>query len=225
MKGLTLLWACIVCCSLTQVLGQSGSSGPTNGSHFVNGNDSVSVQKVLPAEWKSGAKWALFSTAGVAAGGLMMLAGEAGAYAGIFLGMGSLLVLPVFVGIGVHKAGKSFYTDGSFWKSFAGACAATAAVAAMEVAIFNNRGRSSMGNASGLLIFPGYLLGAFVIVPLTSALTYNLLSHPAGGPGSNALLNFRNGTFSLGIPAPVVYPNPFANGRICSQINLLSVTF
>ena len=28
----------------------------------------------------------------------------------------------------------------------------------MEVAIFNNRGRSSMGNASGLLIFPGYLL-------------------------------------------------------------------
>jgi hypothetical protein len=179
----------------------------------------------LPAEWKSGAKWALYSTAGVAAGGLMMLAGESGAYAGLFVGMASLAALPVFVAIGVNKAGKAFYSDGNFWKAFSGALLATAAVSAMEVAIFNNRGRSSMGNASGLLIFPGFLLGAFVIVPLTSALTYNLLSHPSGGQASNALLNVHGGKCSLGVPSLSVYPNPTMKGQINSQISLLSINF
>lgn len=225
MKTITILFACLLSCFIQMVSGQSVTSGQSANSQVVVINDSISPDIALGAEWKAGAKWALFSTAGVAAGGLLMLAGEAGAYAGLYVGMGALLALPVFVAIGVNKAGKAFYPDGKLWKSLTGALVATAAVAAMEVAIYNNRGRSSMGNASGLLIFPGYLLGAFVVVPLTSALTYNLFSHLSGTPPSHALLNYSNGRFSLGMPAPLVYPNPFASGRLCSQISLLTVTF
>jgi hypothetical protein len=234
MKAITLCIMLLACCMSTNSMGQFLPAGQVAVSFAQNHAGSVNYYRdslkksgnpVLD-EWKYGAKWALFSTAGIAFSALaMVVGGEGGAILGLFAGFVSICTLPVFVSIGVNKIGKMYNPAGKSWKAVVGATVGTGALLAIEIMIFNNRGNSSMGNSSVYMIFPMYLVGAFAMVPLASVLTYNLFGHAPKATGNYSLLNFQNRKFQFGTPVPVVYPNPLMQGKICSQISLLSVAF
>lgn len=185
-------------------------------------NDSVSKPKnPFLAEWNYGARWALFTTMGTAAviTGIFLLArsNEGAFYTSIPVGMISIIALPFLVSHGVNKIGRLYYPDGKAWMAFVGGLAGTAALIEMEILLVGS-GRNF------LMVFPIYALGAFAIIPVASALTYNSFGQRNKSMTTGSLLNIQNGSFKIGTPVPVVYPNPLMEGKICSQISLLKIT-
>lgn len=179
------------------------------------------------SEWLGGLKGSLISTGGLAVSSLLVylsysysptagILGPGGFMIGLLGVAASIATLPLFVSGGVNRAGQKMNTGGKYWQAFVGSLAGTVVFLTLDLMVLNTS--------------PGW---AYVTIPLTfmalvpaaSALTYQLFGNRNKTYSPVSLLNFTPGDFEFGKPVPVVYPDPYMQNKICTQISLLKISF
>jgi hypothetical protein len=135
---------------------------------------------------------------------------------GLFGAFGSIVAIPFVVSIGVNKAGGRAGAGGEYWQALSGAVISSVVLGAI--------------NAEVLRSYPKWVwftapASTLILIPAASALTYHLFSKNHRKQGSLSLLNMNKGKIGLGSLAPVIYPDPRMNNKICTQFSLLTVTF
>ncbi len=118
------------------------------------------------------------------------------------------LAYPVGNTLGAYYVGNSGNEKGSFWAAFGG----SAAGVAVSVGIIS---LLQSGNVGFLYL---------ILPPVGAVIGHNLSRGWASSPG-NALLNFKDGQFTAGVPALQLLWNPQHKNHFNKQFHILSIQF
>jgi hypothetical protein len=211
-------------------------------SRFIQ-DSSTYKREIVKSEWLAGLKNAAISGGGLALSyslavfgfskyGMHLFGGEPDhpEYGPVILlgaagVLTSFVAMPILVARGVTKAGQKYYPDSRNGQALAGALAGTA-VSFGSLWLLSKVPFAFGGSLSIFSNLFRYEIVSLALVPLSSMLTYTLFNR-RGPVSANtlSLMSVKNGRLSFGTPLPLVYRNPFMDGKMSTQLSLFSLQF